>query len=40
MNIYSLTNWRKTAYEFVRDNISHAADINEETLTCSASQVF
>lgn len=30
----------KTAYEFVRDNISHSADINEEVITCSASDVL
>lgn len=26
----------KAAYEFVRDKISHSADINEDILTCSA----
>lgn len=30
----------KKAYEFVRDNISHSADINEDVLTCSASEVL
>ena len=30
----------KKAYEFVRDNISHSADINEDLLTCSASEVL
>ena len=30
----------KKAYEFVRDNVSHSADINENVLTCSASQVL
>jgi transglutaminase-like putative cysteine protease len=30
----------KIAYEFVRDNISHSADINEDKITCSASQVL
>ena len=30
----------KKAYEFVRDNISHSADINEDSLTCSASEVL
>ncbi len=30
----------KMVYEFVRDNISHSADINEEMLTCSASEVL
>lgn len=30
----------KAAYEFVRDKISHSADINEDTITVSASQVL
>ena len=30
----------KKAYEFVRDNISHSADINKDLLTCSASEVL
>ena len=30
----------KAAYEFVRDNISHSADIKEDIITCSASQVM
>ena len=30
----------KSAYEFVRDNISHSADINEDIITCSASEVL
>lgn len=30
----------KTAYEFVRDNISHSADINEDIITCAASEVL
>ena len=30
----------KTAYEFVRDNISHSADINEDKITCAASEVL
>lgn len=30
----------KTAYEFVRDNISHLADINEDIITCAASEVL
>ena len=30
----------KTAYEFVRDNISHSADINEDIITCTASEVL
>lgn len=30
----------KAAYEFVRDNISHSADINEDIVTCNASEVL
>ena len=30
----------KTAYEFVRDNIAHSADINEDIITCTASEVL
>ena len=30
----------KIVYEFVRDNISHSADINEDVITCSASEVL
>lgn len=30
----------KSAYEFVRDNISHSADINQDVITCSASEVL
>jgi len=30
----------KKAYEFVRDHVSHSADINEDVLTCSASEVL
>lgn len=30
----------KTAYEFVRDKVSHSADINEDIITCSASEVL
>ena len=30
----------KIAYEYVRDNISHSADINEDLLTCTASEVL
>lgn len=30
----------KAAYEFVRDKISHSADINEDIITCSASEVL
>lgn len=30
----------KKAYEFVRDNILHSADINADTVTCAASEVL
>ena len=30
----------KSAYEFVRDKISHSADINNDIITCSASEVL
>ena len=30
----------KAAYEYVRDNISHSADINRDILTCTASEVL
>lgn len=30
----------KAAYEFVRDNISHSADINGTKVTCKASEVL
>lgn len=30
----------KSAYEFVRDNISHSADKNEDMITCTASEVL
>ncbi|MBQ8567905.1 MAG: transglutaminase domain-containing protein [Oscillospiraceae bacterium] len=30
----------RSAYEYVRDNISHSADINEDIITCSASEVL
>lgn len=30
----------QSVYEFVRDNISHSADINEEIITCAASEVL
>lgn len=30
----------KSAYKFVRDNISHSADINEDVITCTASEVL
>ncbi len=34
------TEFIKSAYEFVRDKISHSADINEDRITCSASEVL
>ena len=39
-NADSDVDYMKKAYEFVRDNISHSADINEDLLTCSASEVL
>ena len=30
----------KTTYEFVRDQISHSADISEDIITCAASEVL
>lgn len=30
----------RLAYEYVRDNISYSADINEDIITCSASEVL
>ncbi len=30
----------KAAYEFVRDQISHSADCNEDGITCTASEVL
>lgn len=30
----------KKSYEFVRDNISHSADINNDIITCAASEVL
>lgn len=30
----------KIVYEYVRDNISHSADINEDLITCTASEVL
>ncbi len=30
----------QTTYEFVRDQISHSADINEDIITCAASEVL
>ena len=37
---YNELDFIKRAYEFVRDNISHSADINEDVITCSASEVL
>ncbi len=39
-NIDSEIEYIKAAYEFVRDNISHSADIDEDIITCSASDVL
>lgn len=36
----SEVNYIKLAYEFVRDQISHSADIGEDLITCSASEVL
>ena len=36
----SETNYIKEAYEFVRDNVSHSADVNEDIITCTASEVL
>jgi len=30
----------KVSYEYVRDQVSHSADINEDLITCSASEVL
>jgi transglutaminase-like putative cysteine protease len=35
----SETEYIKAAFEFVRDEVSHSADINEDMITCSASEV-
>lgn len=34
------TDYIKLAYEYVRDKISHSADINQDIITCSASEVL
>ena len=34
------TDFVRKAYEFVRDNISHSADINADEVTCTASEVL
>ncbi|MDE7228796.1 MAG: transglutaminase-like domain-containing protein [Treponemataceae bacterium] len=36
----SETDFIKAAYEFVRDEISHSADIGEDAVTCAASEVL
>lgn len=36
----SKTEFIKAAYEFVRDKIFHSADIKEDIITCSASEVL
>lgn len=36
----SETEYIKAAFEFVRDEVSHSADINEDVITCSASEVL
>lgn len=36
----SETAYIKAAYEYVRDNVSHSADINEDVITCTASEVL
>lgn len=37
---YHKLDFIKNAYEFVRDHISHSADINEDIITCAASEVL
>lgn len=39
-NVDNETQYIKAAYEFVRDKISHSADINEDIITCSATEVL
>ncbi len=39
-NVDSEIEYIKAAYEFVRDNISHSADVDEDILTCTASEVL
>lgn len=36
----SETEYIKAAFEFIRDEVSHSADINEDMITCSASEVL
>ena len=40
INADSEIEYVKAAYEFVRDMVSHSADINENIITCSASEVL
>lgn len=39
-NVNSEMEYIKKAYEYVRDNIFHSADINEDMITCAASEVL
>ncbi|MBQ8780916.1 MAG: transglutaminase domain-containing protein [Oscillospiraceae bacterium] len=39
-NADSELSYIKAAYEYVRDKISHSADINEDIITCTASEVL
>ncbi|MGN0654935.1 MAG: transglutaminase family protein [Oscillospiraceae bacterium] len=40
INADSKIEYLKAAYEFVRDKVLHSADINEDIITCSASEVL
>lgn len=40
INADSEIEYVKAVYEFVRDTVSHSADINEDIITCSASEVL
>lgn len=40
INADSKIEYVKAAYEFVRDKVFHSADINEDIITCSASEVL
>ena len=37
---YDEIDYIRLAYEYVRDNISHSADINNDIITCSASEAL
>ena len=39
-NVNSETEYIKAVFDFVGDKISHSADINEDIITCSASEVL